>query len=62
MHYSRVQPGVIAATKLAAALNIEDIITYDMGGTSTDACMIRNGSFNMNPEGMVIGTQIEFHK
>tara|TARA_A100001388_G_scaffold273745_1_gene256099 strand:+ start:1302 stop:3365 length:2064 start_codon:yes stop_codon:yes gene_type:complete len=45
--------GVIAATKLAAALNIEDIITYDMGGTSTDACMIRNGSFNMNPEGMV---------
>ena len=30
-----------------------DIITYDMGGTSTDACMIRNGTYGMNPEGMV---------
>ena len=45
--------GVIAASVLSEALNIHDIITYDMGGTSTDACMIRNGTYGMNPEGMV---------
>ena len=45
--------GVIAASVLSKTLNIHDIITYDMGGTSTDACMIRNGTYGMNPEGMV---------
>ena len=45
--------GVIAASVLSEALNIHDIITYDMGGTSTDACMIRNGAYGMNAEGMV---------
>jgi len=45
--------GVIAAATLAQELNIKDIITYDMGGTSTDACMIRDGVFSMNAEGMV---------
>ena len=45
--------GVIAATVLSEALNIHNIITYDMGGTSTDACMIRNGTYGMNPEGLV---------
>jgi N-methylhydantoinase A len=45
--------GVIAATALSQELGIKDIITYDMGGTSTDACMIRDGQYGMNPEGMV---------
>ena len=45
--------GVIAAQALSESLGFSDIITYDMGGTSTDACLIRDGQFAMNSEGMV---------
>ena len=35
------------------ALDLPNIITYDMGGTSTDACLIRNYEYNMTTEGHV---------
>ncbi|MBV9956164.1 MAG: hydantoinase/oxoprolinase family protein, partial [Pseudolabrys sp.] len=35
--------GVTASINLAAALGIDDLITYDMGGTSTDVCVVRKG-------------------
>ena len=35
--------GIIAAAYSAAAAGIPDVITYDMGGTSTDVGLIQNG-------------------
>jgi N-methylhydantoinase A len=35
--------GVTAAIGLSDALGIDDLITYDMGGTSTDVCVVRKG-------------------
>lgn len=35
--------GVIGAVGLGAALGLPDLITFDMGGTSTDVCLIRGG-------------------
>ena len=35
--------GVVGCVGLGAELGIEDLITFDMGGTSTDVCLIRAG-------------------
>ena len=35
--------GVIGAVALGAAVDVKDIITFDMGGTSTDVALIRDG-------------------
>ncbi len=35
--------GVVGAAKCSAKADIGDVITLDMGGTSTDVCVIRNG-------------------
>ena len=35
--------GVIGAAHLAAQAGMPDIITFDVGGTSTDVCLIENG-------------------
>jgi N-methylhydantoinase A len=35
--------GVVAATKVAAACGLENVITLDMGGTTTKASIIENG-------------------
>jgi N-methylhydantoinase A len=35
--------GVTGAAKVAMAAGIPDIITFDVGGTSTDVCLIQNG-------------------
>ena len=35
--------GVLAASEAAVAAGYADAITFDMGGTSTDVCLIRNG-------------------
>ena len=45
--------GVTASIGIARRLNIPNIITYDMGGTSTDACLIRNYEYGMTTEGHV---------
>ena len=36
--------GVIAAAELGRRLDSADLISFDMGGTSTDVCLIRNGT------------------
>jgi N-methylhydantoinase A len=38
--------GVIGAASLGLAANVNRIITFDMGGTSTDVCLIRDGNPN----------------
>ena len=45
--------GVTASVGIAHLLNIPNIITYDMGGTSTDTCLIRNYEYEMTTEGHV---------
>ncbi len=45
--------GVTASVSIAHLLNIPNIITYDMGGTSTDTCLIRNYEYEMTTEGHV---------
>ena len=45
--------GVTASIGIARLLDIPNIITYDMGGTSTDACLIRNFKYGMTTEGHV---------
>ncbi|MCP5155905.1 MAG: hydantoinase/oxoprolinase family protein [Ectothiorhodospiraceae bacterium] len=47
--------GVIGAVSLAERLGYRDLITYDMGGTSTDACLIRDGRYALATEGQVGG-------
>ena len=45
--------GVIGAVYVARAAGHNDIITFDMGGTSTDVCLIRGGELSMTTEGMI---------
>ncbi len=45
--------GVAAAAILAKHLAIPDFITYDMGGTSTDTCLVRGYRQEMATEGRI---------
>ena len=45
--------GVIGAAHVGRASGHPDLITYDMGGTSTDVCVVRDGQFAMTTEGRV---------
>src|SRR5262249_59177904 len=36
--------GVMGATSVAAAAGIRDFLSVDMGGTSYDVCLVRNGA------------------
>ncbi|WP_029062916.1 hydantoinase/oxoprolinase family protein [Labrenzia sp. DG1229] len=45
--------GVVGAVNAAAACGIRDIITVDIGGTSADICLIRNGSIALTQHGKV---------
>ncbi|BBK36510.1 5-oxoprolinase [Allostella sp. ATCC 35155] len=45
--------GAIAASYVGAAAGHPDVITCDMGGTSTDVCLVRGGEFAMTTEGRV---------
>ncbi|MEO8159113.1 MAG: hydantoinase/oxoprolinase family protein [Betaproteobacteria bacterium] len=47
--------GVTGATQLAVAAGAPDIITFDVGGTSTDVCLIQDGR-------PLIARQREFHR
>jgi N-methylhydantoinase A len=45
--------GVIGAAHIGALAGRDDLITYDMGGTSTDVCMIQGGTWRMTNAGRV---------
>jgi N-methylhydantoinase A len=47
--------GVIGAAAAADTLGIGNLITYDMGGTSTDTAIIRNGRYGLAGEGQIAG-------
>lgn len=47
--------GVIAAREFATALGIDHVISFDMGGTSTDVCRIVDGVIDVSYERSVAG-------
>ncbi len=47
--------GVIGATAIAAASGLQDVITFDMGGTSTDVCLVNGGEPNITTDYKIAG-------
>ena len=47
--------GVVAAARIAALAGVEDAIAFDMGGTSTDVCLIAGGRAGRADERTVAG-------
>jgi len=45
--------GVIGSAFLSDLLGYKNAITFDMGGTSTDVCLIENGNPNITTEGFI---------
>jgi len=52
--------GVIGSQYLAGLKGIQDIITLDMGGTTTDVCLIRNGQPYVTLDYKVAGHPMRF--
>lgn len=50
--------GAVGATYVARSAARSNVITLDMGGTSADVCLIRNGGFSVSYEGVVGGFPI----
>ncbi|MFL5945159.1 MAG: hydantoinase/oxoprolinase family protein [Gaiellaceae bacterium] len=50
--------GVVGASRIAALAGIEDAIAFDMGGTSTDVCLISGGRAERASERVVSGLPI----
>jgi N-methylhydantoinase A len=47
--------GVVGAARLAAVAGVDNAISFDMGGTSTDVCLIRDGEAGRSSEREVGG-------
>ncbi|MGK0168739.1 MAG: N-methylhydantoinase A [Gammaproteobacteria bacterium] len=47
--------GVIGAVAMAKTLAIDNVITYDMGGTSTDTCLVRERQYPLASGGSIGG-------
>lgn len=45
--------GVVGARAIAAACGIRDLITVDIGGTSADICLIKDGRIGLTQQGKV---------
>jgi N-methylhydantoinase A len=45
--------GVIGAVFVGQAAGYPNLITYDMGGTSTDTCLVKEGAFAMTTDGRI---------
>ena len=50
--------GVRAAAAVAQGLGFADVVSFDMGGTSTDVCLIRGGVPEPAPERVVAGLPV----
>jgi N-methylhydantoinase A len=47
--------GVVAAGAVARSAGFDDAIAFDMGGTSTDVCLIRNGQPEVSTSAQIAG-------
>jgi N-methylhydantoinase A len=50
--------GVVGAARVAALAGVEDVIAFDMGGTSTDVCLIARGRAERSSERSISGLPI----
>src|SRR5256886_3786943 len=50
--------GVIGAAYAAAASGFDDVLTFDMGGTSTDVAPVRGGEAETTTEAVVAGVPL----
>lgn len=50
--------GVTGAINIAKQSGLDDIITLDMGGTSTDVCLVNNGKPTVNSENLLNGLPV----
>ncbi|HSI01353.1 MAG TPA: hydantoinase/oxoprolinase family protein [Reyranella sp.] len=56
--YSGPAAGVVGATRQAARSAFKDLITFDMGGTSTDVCLVQDGRPSLASESEIDGLPI----
>src|SRR6478609_5646396 len=56
--YSGPAAGVVGATRQAARSAYKDLITFDMGGTSTDVCLVQDGRPSLASESEIDGLPI----
>src|SRR5260370_7478256 len=56
--YSGPAAGVVGATRQAARSGFQDLITFDMGGTSTDVCLVQDGRPSLASESEIDGLPI----
>jgi len=52
--------GVIGAKRAAGEIGIENLITLDMGGTSTDACVVHDGEVETTNQGEIADLPLLF--
>lgn len=50
--------GIISSRELSCELGLKNIITFDMGGTSTDVCLVENNTIKFSTENQVEGYPI----
>jgi len=51
--------GVVGALRVARAAGVGDLVTFDMGGTSTDVALVIGGALDVGDEGKVAGCPIQ---
>ena len=51
--------GVVGAQAIGALAGFEDLITFDMGGTSTDVALLQGGQCKLTSEAVVHGYPIK---
>jgi N-methylhydantoinase A len=64
--FSGPSAGVLGAMRLASSAGVHDVITFDMGGTSTDVALIRSGEIPIVHERQVggkpvLGATVDIH-
>jgi N-methylhydantoinase A len=57
-HVSGPAGGAVGAARIARLAGIEDAISFDMGGTSTDVCLIADGRVERSSERSVSGLPV----
>ncbi|MBV8186753.1 MAG: hydantoinase/oxoprolinase family protein, partial [Alphaproteobacteria bacterium] len=56
--YSGPAAGVVGATRQAARSSFHDLVTFDMGGTSIDGCLVQEGRPSLASESEIDGLPI----